>query len=519
MKFISGKDRAQAALFPVSLEESVDQDNEVRLIDLFVNSLKLEDFGFKTHFPENGRPAYHPSILLKLFIYGYMNRIRSSRMPENECKRNIEFISPLESGCPDHNTIANFRKDNPKAIKKVFHQSVKLARHFQLIGGLLVAGDSTKLRAQNSKKNNFNQKKIQRHLEYIDKKLDQYQSELANEDEKRSEQDIRNDIEKHQKRKVSYQNIQKQLKETGNEQISTSDPDSRHQIVRNNITEVCYTAQTTVDAQNNIIIDYMLTNQNDKKAMGMMLQRAKTILRSNHFTALYDKGYHTGSEFSIAEKLGIKTLVAIPGIGRASQAPNPNYNAEKFLYDKINDSYTCPQGHKLISNGTLYKARNYTFKQYKTKACKQCPVMHQCTTAKANGKIIQRTQFAACIENNGKRVRQSEHIYKKRQAIVEHPFGTIKRQWGFDHILTKKGLNRASADAGLIFTAYNLRRIFNIIGKKAFIELISAFRIMFFTGNLLWRLFATSEWHFSTSKLFTMQKRYFYQNPYIYSLS
>jgi len=519
MKFIQGKDRAQSALFPISLEESVDQDNEVRLIDLFVNSLRLEEFGFKTHFPENGRPAYHPAVLLKLFIYGYMNRIRTSRLLEKECKRNIELIWLLESRCPDHNTINNFRKDNPKAIKKVFHQSVKLARHFQLIGGLLVAGDSTKLRAQNSKKNNYNQKKIKRHLEYIDNKLEEYQAELDQEDKSRDEQEIRSDIDKQKKRKASYQSIQKQLNETGSEQISTSDPDSRHQIVRNNITEVCYTAQTTIDAKNNILIDYKVTNQNDKKAMGMMLRRAKSILQTNQFTALYDKGYHTGSEFNIAEQLGVKTLVAIPGIGRASQAPDPHYNAENFSYDHNNDTYTCPQGQTLTSNGTLYKARNYTFKQYKTKACKQCPVLHLCTTAKVNGKIIQRTQFAACIENNAKRVALSEHLYKKRQAIVEHPFGTIKRQWGFDHILTKKGLNRASADAGLIFTAYNLRRIFNIIGKKAFMEALFVIVNIFFKIKSLFRSILTDLSHFLKIKLTFLHIRYFYRNLYIYSLS
>ena len=164
MKFIQGKDRTQAVLFPVSLEHSIDPDNEVRVIDLFVGSLNLADFGFKTIFPENGRPAYHPSDLLKLYIYGYMNRTRFSRVLEKECKRNIEVIWLLKGLTPDHNTISNFRRDNPKAIKKVFRATVQVAKHFDFIGGKLIAGDSTKLRAQNSKKNNFNQKKIDRHI-------------------------------------------------------------------------------------------------------------------------------------------------------------------------------------------------------------------------------------------------------------------------------------------------------------------------------------------------------------------
>ena len=212
-----------------------------------------------------------------------------------------------------------------------------------------------------------------------------------------------------------------------NPQQSTSDPDSRHQIVRGTVTEVCYTAQTTVDAKHKLLIDYKLTNQNDKKAMGTMLRRAKAILRTNTFTALYDKGYHTGSEFHIADSLSIDTLVAIPAIGRKSQAPDPKYNAENFTYNPDDDIYTCPQGNTLSSNGSWYKARNYTFKQYKTKACKECPVRSQCTTAKANGKIIQRTQFTPNIQSNAKRIERSGELYKKRQALVEHPYGTIKR--------------------------------------------------------------------------------------------
>ena len=252
-----------------------------------------------------------------------------------------------------------------------------------------------------------------------------------------------------------------------NPQISTSDPDSKHQIVRGMITEVCYTAQTTVDEKHKLLTDYKVTNENDKKAMGNMLQRAKSILRPKEpITALYDKGFHTGSEFCTAEQLGINTLVAIPAIGRSSQAPNPDYNVEHFTYNKENDSYTCPEKHTLTSNGSWYKTRNYKFKQYKTKACKTCSMREQCTTAKTNGKIVQRSQYAEYIENNAKRIQASGELYKKRQALVEHPFGTIKRQWGFDHIMTKKGIKRASADFGLIALAYNLKRMINLIGVK-----------------------------------------------------
>jgi len=182
MKYIIGQDRNQIPLFASSLEDAISQDNEVRLIDMFVGSLKLEDFGFKVNFIENGRPAYQPADLLKLFIYGYLNRIRSSRALEKECGRNIELMWLMKCLAPDHNTISNFRKDNPKAIRRVFRATVQLASHFDLIGGKLVAGDSTKLRAQNSKKNNFNQGKIEKHIAYIDARLEEYSKILASED-------------------------------------------------------------------------------------------------------------------------------------------------------------------------------------------------------------------------------------------------------------------------------------------------------------------------------------------------
>lgn len=466
MKYIEGKDRRQSSLFPISLEDTIEDENTVRAVDMFVNGLDMEKLGFKVHFPEKGRPAYHPAALLKLYIYGYMNRVRSSRGLEKECKRNIEVMWLLEGLAPDHNTISNFRRDNPRAIKKVFRATVAIARNFGLIGGILIAGDSTKLRAQNSKKNNYNQKKIDRHIAYIDKKLEEYQGQLEKGDG--DTDSIKDDIERHRKRKDGYRKLERKLRESGQEQISTSDPESRHMIVRNNITEVAYNLQSTVDARHCIPIDYRLTGNNDTKAMGNMLRRAKAILRTNCFTSLYDKGYHTGSEFKTAHDLGVETLVAVPGIGRASQAPDPRYNAEHFAYDKNNDAYTCPEGHLLKSNGSRYKGRNYYFKQYKTKACKGCPVRGLCTAARQNGKIVQRSEFKEYMDQNAKRVAQNQQLYKRRQAIVEHPFGTIKRQWGFDHVMTKKTKARASADVGLIFIAYNLKRMLNLMGESTF---------------------------------------------------
>ena len=218
MRFIIGKDRSQTEFF-FCLEQAIDQNNEIRLIDLFVDNLKLTDFGFKMDFIENlpsrqaGRPANHPADLLKHFIYGYLNHMRSSRVLEKECNRNIELMWLLKGLAPDHNTIANFRKDNPKAIKRVFQATVNLAKYFDLIGGKLLAGDSTKLRAQNSKKNNFNPKKIERHIAYIDAKLEEYSRILSSEDHDKKmdvveQKDIETKISKHQTQKKKYQDFQ-----------------------------------------------------------------------------------------------------------------------------------------------------------------------------------------------------------------------------------------------------------------------------------------------------------------------
>ena len=481
MKYIIGQNRRQLILFPTSLDDIVLKDNEVRIINLFVDSLDIKEMGFKTTHPENGRPAYHPKDLLKLYIYGYLNSIRSSRRLEKESKRNIEVMWLIKGLKPDHNTISNFRRDNPKSIKKVFRLTVQIAKNFELIGGKLLAGDSTKLRAQNSKKNNFNQKKIDRHLAYIDNKLDEYNKKMADADNDKDTDDetkreniskIQSEIEKQNKRKESYQQIEKQLKESGETQISTSDPESRQMITRNNITEVAYNIQTSVDAKNKIPIDYKVTNSNDSKAMGNMLQRAKSILKSNEFTALYDKGYHTGKEFKTADDLEIEVMVAIPRV--AANAPNPAYNVEHFTYNKKDDYYICPQGNKLTTTGTWHQTRTYRFKRYTTKACMLCPVKDQCSKAKY-GKGIQRSEYQEYINKNKERIEQNKDYYRRRQAIVEHPYGTIKRQWGFNYIITKKGKERASADVGLMFVAYNIRRIINILGKdklKKYLEVL-----------------------------------------------
>ncbi len=479
MQFIQGKNRTQSILFPQSLDQIVEQDNEVRIIDLFVESINLADFHFVIKTSNEGRPAYHPKDLLKLFVYGYLNHIRSSRQLEKECKRNIELLWLMKELAPDHNTIANFRRDNEKAIRKVFRYTVSIAKEFNLIGGKLVAGDSTKLRAQNSKKNNFNEGKIQRHLAYIDAKLDEYNKASAEADDD-NKQIIEQEIKKHTERKTAYENMSRQLEQTGEAQISTSDPTSRQLMTRNNISEVAYNIQTVVDAKHNIPIDYKVTNENDSRALSGMLRRTKTILGTTDFTALYDKGYHTGLEIKKAVALDINIMVAIPGT--SSNAPDENYNMDRFTYNELNDTYICPQHQILTTNGNWYqksKDRNhYVVTHYKTNACSRCPTRGLCTK-NLKGRVIERSEYAPYIEINKQNIQTNPEVYKKRQSIAEHPYGTIKRQWGFYYIITKKGIKHASADAGLMFVAYNLRRLINIIDRNTLTKFLQELVLLF----------------------------------------
>lgn len=477
MKFKQACSRTEPPGGGASLEELISPDNEVRCIDAFIDSLPLEKLGFRTAFPENGRPAYHPTILLKLLVYGYLNRIRSSRCLERECHRNLEVMWLLGQLAPDHNTIANFRKRNAKAITHVFRATVKMAQHLHLIGGELLAGDSTKLRAQNSKKNNFNRGKIARHLAYIEEKISDCQLTLAQTNQACQAGQLLEAMARHALRREYYLGLLQQLQDSREDQVSTSDPESRQMIIRNTITEVAYNVQATVDARHCLLIDYRVTNHNDCKAMGNMVRRAKSIVGNSSFTVLFDKGYHTGSELEIAQKLGVTTLVAIPA--PAANAPDPGYNVEHFTYDPEQDIYTCPQGHTLATNGSVYtkhrgKSNQTSFHQYRTRACSTCPVRALCTTAK-NGKLIERNTYTPVFELNRRNIQAQPALYRRRQAIVEHPFGTLKRQWGYSYVLTKRGMERAAADVGLMLVAYNLRRILHIVGLEALLTYAKAY--------------------------------------------
>lgn len=478
MSHITGTDRDQLNMFPLSLDEMVDRDNPVRVIDLFVNRFDFNKLGFAHAVPAGeGRPPFAPADLMKLYLYGYLNRIRSSRKLETECSRNIELIWLLKGLRPSFRTIAAFRSSHARQIKDFFRQFVALIKGWDLIGGELVAIDSVKLRAQNARKNNFNRDKINRQVEYIDNKIEQYFAALDqndkdhNGDRKIDVEKIKKQIETQQHRKDKYLALRDELVRSGDEQVSLTDKDARSMPVNHNQIDVSYSAQVATDEKHKLIVHFENTNANDRKALAAVAAETKNVLAKESLEVLADKGYHNGEQLDACAKHNIITYVSVPGAPRNSDIPTPAYHGEKFVYDHEKDCYSCPQGHSLVSNGKWYIKDNGSkyqvlVKHYKTRACKSCPAKAWCTRNK-NGRMIERSQFATAVEDNAKRIHAEKEKYALRQQIVEHPFGTIKRQWGYDHVLMK-GLKRNEAELGLIFSVYNFRRLLSVLGVSGF---------------------------------------------------
>ena len=479
----TGADRNQLLLLPPSLDELIGEDNPVKVIDVFVNSLDLQKAGFKNSIPaEKGCPPFNPADLLKLYLYGYCNRIRSSRKLEKECARNIELIWLLNRLQPRYRTIAYFRANNTKAIKEIFRQFIVMIKRWDLISGDLLSVDGSKLRAVNSKKNNYNQRKIERHLKYIDEKVEEYLKELEkNDHEEQGERHIKVKECLHQleKRRQKYQELEKHLKNTGEEQVSTTDPESRQLMIRGQITEVAYNAQITVDSKHNLVIDTLAINTNDRKILSTMGSRAKEIVGKESIELLADKGYHNGEELQKCEGMNIRTYVAPQETTCGDKIPTEDYLGDKFSYNIHDDSYTCPEGQVLTTTGRWFKKtyRNHVIpiKQYKTKACRECSKRCLCTKSPIQrGRVIERTKYQDSVDANNKRVKQETEKYRRRQMMSEHPFGVVKRQWGYDHVFMK-GLQKVDSEISLIFLCYDLKRVMNIMGFNGFLEAIRRF--------------------------------------------
>ena len=479
MAYVKGENRQQINMFPEIIDDYVGEDNPVRVIEAFVISLNMSEIGFeRAKEPILGRPAYDPRDLLKLYLYGYLNRIRSSRKLESEASRNLEVIWLLSGLKPDFKTIADFRKDNKEAVKKVFKQFSLLCKEWGLYGQTLVAVDGSKFRASNSKKKNFNEKKLNRHLKYIDTKIEQYLNELEEGDQseanthKPSAAEIKQHIQELKERKKKYEEMLETIKENEVSEISLTDPDARQMSTNNNGIDICYNVQTVVDEKHSMIVDYdVINNAADLGQLNQMAKRAQNVFDTEEINVLADKGYYSGKDIKECENSKLKTYVAKPK--NANATGNEEFYINKFKYDAENDYYTCPAGHILPfacyrKNKGEIIGRDY----HNYKACKTCKLRDHCTKAK-RGRSIYRSIHQDLLDEVDKRTRENKELYTKRQMIVEHPFGTIKRSWGYNYFLTR-GLNSVNAESGLAFLAYNITRAINILGVKEMVSRLQA---------------------------------------------
>ena len=474
MRYVKGEDRYQTILFPESIDEYISYDNPVRIIDIFVDLyIDVEKLGFTYAIPAHtGRPPYNPKDMLKLYIYGYMNRTRSSRRLESEAGRNLEVMWLMSKTKPDHKTISNFRKDNQKALKEVFKEFTLLCKEWNLFSEGFIAIDGSKFRASNSKKNNFNKKKINRHLKYIDEKIQSYLLELEKNDAEEAaipeitEEEIKARIEELKKRKDTYEKHKAEIEEKG--EVSTTDPDSRLMSVNNNGIDVCYNVQTAVDSKHCLIIDVdVINNAADQNQLSPMAKKAKEILGAETLTVAADKGYYVAEDLKICEEEKITTYVAKQT--QANSTGDKEYYADKFTFDSEKNVYVCPMGQELNYYRTRKEdgiVKRIDYRNYE--ACAKCQELKRCTTSE-KGRTVSRHADQDFLDMVNARTKENKELYKKRQMIVEHPFGTVKRGWGFQNFLTK-GLASVKTEASLMFLAYNLKRAINIIGVKGMLE-------------------------------------------------
>ena len=471
MQHIQGISRNQLQVS--SLEDTIAADNPVRFIDAFVNSIDLVTIGFTLRvLKTEGRPSFDTKVFLKIYLYGYLNGIRSSRRLEKETLRNLEMQWLVEAICPNYHSISDFRKDNPKALKQLFKLFVSFLKDAELIAGEIIAIDGTKSRAHNGKKSNFNQKKIDKHIAYIEAKVEEYLDELEKNDVKDTSVKVTNiqqKIERLKQNKIKYELLEEKLKASGEPQVSTTDSDARALLVQGQVVEVSYNIQAAVDDKHNLVVATHTINRNDKNALSAIAIEAKENLALETFTALVDKGYHNGRELDTCKNHNITTIVAHPDQGKSNEnGTQPEYLVSKFSYNKENNTYTCPQGQTLTTTGRWHKKTGrteesgYMYQKYRTPACKTCPVKDQCTSRKA-GREIDRSQYAEAVEQNQKRYQENPQLYRKRQEINEHIFGTIKRKWGYNYT-DLIGLEKVNGEHSLIMLVYNIKRSINILG-------------------------------------------------------
>jgi len=477
-RFIQSTDRSQITLFPEQLEDYVAEDNPVRVVDVFVEQLDLDKLGFKGVTPlKTGRPAYHPAILLKLYIYGYLNRIQSSRRLERESQRNLELIWLLERLTPDFKTIANFRKDNGTAIRKVCSQFVALCRKLNLLTEATVAIDGSKFKAVNNRDNNFTTNKIKRRREQIEASIERYLSALETADRQEQAdfteakiQRLQEKIAMLKQQMARLESIETELEKTPDKQISLTDPDARSMATSGRGTGIVgYNVQTAVDTENHIIVAHEVTNVgHDRSQLANMAEQAKTAMGASDLNVVADRGYFSGEEIRKCHEAGITAFV--PKCLTSGAKAAGRFDKADFIYHAESNEYRCPAGQRLIWRYSTVD-HEMTVNRYWSSSCKECELKAKCTTG--DQRRITRWEHEEILEAMQTRLDKAPDSMRIRRQTVEHPFGTLKAWMGSTHFLTKT-LDRVSTEMSLHVLAYNLKRVMNLMGTTTLMEAMVA---------------------------------------------
>jgi transposase len=418
---------------------------------------------------DTGSPPYDPRMMLDLYLYGYLHHVRSSRRLQAETRRNVEVMWLMDGLQPDDKTICNFRKDNAKALRETFRVFTKLCHRLGLYGGKLAAVDGTKVRANNSRKNNHNRTTVERELSRIEKRVSEYMAALEQADEQEQDEgvptceELRNALEQLNERKVKFEGLHERLESEG--EISTVDPDARlmRQGGDGRALDVCYNVQTVVDDKHKLIVDFdVISRAHDKGNLHSMTAAAMEIMEIDVMTALADKGYYDGEDIVRCEENGVSCLVAKPAPGGAKHPQG--FAREDFIYDRENDSYVCPCQNRLRFMRVNIHSDKKQYRVYANYAlCAKCPEREKCTRAKH--REILRLTYQDRLDVVDERTRGNKQLYRRRQEIVEHPFGTMKAVWGFRQFLCRTR-PKVTAETALTYLAYNLRRIVSIFGEN-----------------------------------------------------
>jgi len=466
-RFVEGESRNQSTLFPESLDDYVGEDNPVRVIDVFVDELDLGAVGFSGVEPHaTGRPSYHPAVLLKLYIYGYLNRTQSSRRLERESQRNVEVMWLTGRLMPDFKTIADFRKDNGNAIRSVCREFVVLCRNLNLFADAVVAIDGSKFKAVNAREKNFTQAKMKRRLKQVEESIDRYFKQLDTIDRQQSSEhkdtatQLQDKIAKLKETMQGLKETEAEMLKQPDKQISLTDPDSRSMMTGGKGI-VGYNVQTAVDTKHHLIVTHEVTNEgNDKNQLFTMAKKARLSLDVENLEVLADRGYFKGEELLACELAGIRAFVPEPLT--SSSKVHGRFTKQDFRYLSDSNEYLCPANKHLQWHFATEENGKTMHCYWNRAACRECPISSQCTTGLE--RRIKRWEHEGVLEVMKLRLDQKPDAMQVRKETVEHPFGTIKAWMGATHFLTKT-IKRVSTEMSLHVLAYNLKRVMNIMGR------------------------------------------------------